>query len=200
MKIVAVVFPGLTFLDFVGFYDTVTRLKSMHFMPSLTFDIASYASPQVGDDRDHLLTLNVPLVRPKLSEYDVVFVPGGYGTRTLVKDEEFLAWFRTEAKDVRYKMSVCTGSLVLGAAGFLADKRATTHPNALDDLQPLVKELVRDERIVHDGNCITGGGVATSVDLGLYVCEMLASTEAREAIQKQIDYPYYDPSTSLRRH
>jgi transcriptional regulator GlxA family with amidase domain len=202
MKVIALLFPGLTFLDFIGFYDCVTRLKTMGFLSDLELDIGSFSSSQIGDDRDHNLSLNIPHVKPKLSKYDMIFVPGGFGTRTLIKDEEFLSWFREEAKDVPYKVSVCTGSLVFGAAGFLKDKRATTHPNAFEELSPFVKEVIRNERIVHEKevgrNVITGGGVSTSIDLGLYICELLAGKEARERIQRQLDYPYYNPNNNAR--
>lgn len=86
------------------------------------------------------------------------------------------------------KVSVCTGSL-LGAAGFLSGKRATTHPYTYDLLQPYVAEVIQS-RIVRDGNVITAGGVATSIDLGIYVVGMLAGQEAAANVKRQIDYPY----------
>jgi transcriptional regulator GlxA family with amidase domain len=114
------------------------------------------------------------------------------GTRTLRDNPEFINWLKT-AEPVPYKVSVCTGALLLGAAGFLKDKKATTHPNAFD-LLSLYTDRVKDERIVRDGTIITGGGVATSVDLGLYICELFSGIEAVAKIQKQMDYPYYKSS------
>jgi transcriptional regulator GlxA family with amidase domain len=116
-------------------------------------------------------------------------VPGGMGTRTLQYNAEFIDWLQT-AKDVTYKVSVCTGSLLLGAAGFLANKKATTHPNAFNLLQQYTNK-VEQERIVHDDGIITGGGVSTSVDLGLYICGLIEGAETVAKIQKQMDYPYY---------
>lgn len=133
--------------------------------------------------------MKIDRIAPDLSGYDLIFIPGGFGTRQLVNVPEFVDWLKS-AKDVKHKVSVCTGSLLLGAADFLREKRATTHPNAYDLLRPYCVEVIT-ERIVKDGNVITGGGVATSVDLGLYLCETLAGPEAAQRIQKQMDYPYY---------
>ncbi|TWI54426.1 cyclohexyl-isocyanide hydratase [Halalkalibacter nanhaiisediminis] len=136
------------------------------------------------------MAVMIDKIRPNLSDYDLIFIPGGMGTRTLIHDNKFIQWLKT-AKEVQYKVSVCTDSLLLGASGFLEGKKATTHPNALDLLR-LYTQSVKTERIVRDGNTITGGGVATSVDLGLYMCELLAGKEAVMKIQKQMDYPYYN--------
>ena len=88
-----------------------------------------------------------------------------------------------------YIVSVCTGSLLLGAAGLLEGRRATTHPSAYDLLKPYCDEVV-ETRIVHDGNVITGGGVSTSIDLGLYLISYFAGEAALNSVKKQIDYPY----------
>ena len=186
MKIAFILFEKVTSLDFVGFYDGVTRLKSMGFMADLSWDVCAY-DEQVNDDRG--ITYKIDKIRPDLSGYDLIFIPGGMGTRTLIHDNKFIEWLKT-AKEVQYKVSVCTGSLLLGASGFLDGKKATTHPNAFDLLR-VYTENVETQRIIRDGNIITGGGVATSVDLGLYICELLAGKEAVKKIQMQMDYPYY---------
>ncbi|PLR87007.1 DJ-1/PfpI family protein [Bacillus sp. V33-4] len=186
MKIAFVLFDQLTSLDFIGFFDGITRLKTMGYRDDLSWDLCAM-SEEISDDRG--ITFKVNRIRPDLSEYDLIFVPGGMGTRFLRNDLKFIAWLKT-AEPVTYKISVCTGSLLLGAAGFLKDKRATTHSNAIDLLK-LYTNKVSNERIVKDGNIITGGGVATSVDLGLYICELLSGTEVVSEIQKQMDYPYY---------
>jgi transcriptional regulator GlxA family with amidase domain len=100
----------------------------------------------------------------------------------------FLDWLRTAAS-VPLKASVCTGSLLLGAAGFLSGKRATTHPGAVAELAPLCAE-VRQERIVDAGDVITAGGVTAAIDLGLHLVERLAGPDARERVARQMDYPY----------
>ncbi|QSX23671.1 DJ-1/PfpI family protein [Priestia megaterium] len=186
MKVGFILFDQLTALDFIGFYDGITRLKTLGFKKDLTWDLCALSN-EISDDRG--ITFKINKVSPDLSEYDLIFVPGGMGTRALQYDTEFINWLKT-AKDVPYKVSVCTGSLLLGAAGFLRNIKATTHPNGFDLLKQYT-DKVEKERIVKDSNIITGGGVATSVDLGLYICELIDGPETATKIQKQMDYPYY---------
>jgi cyclohexyl-isocyanide hydratase len=107
-----------------------------------------------------------------LSGYDVLIVPGGVGTRTLINNQHFIEWIKT-AQVAPLKVSICTGSLILGAAGFLKDKVATTHFSEYDALQPSCRQ-VSTARIVEDEDVITAGAVAASIDLGLYLCEKCA--------------------------
>ncbi|OPG98706.1 thiamine biosynthesis protein ThiJ [Chryseobacterium mucoviscidosis] len=185
MKIAFVLFDGLTFLDFAGFYDVINRLNFFEQTKGTTWETCAMTD-QVTDESG--LTLKVDRVKPDLAGYDLVFVPGGMGTRKLRFDEAFVGWLR-QAENVPLKVSVCTGSLLMGAAGFLTGKKATTHPNVYDLLQPYVAEVIQT-RIVKDGNVITAGGVATSIDLGIYVVGLLAGQEAAANVKLQIDYPY----------
>ncbi len=185
MKVAFIVFDNLTTLDFVGFHDPITRLKTMGYLPDLEWRVCAQ-TPEVTDGTG--LRLIADEIYQPLEGYDMIFIPGGMGTRSLKDDEEFIDWIRT-ATPCRYKVSVCTGSLILGAAGFLEGKNATTHPAAYDLLAAYTPKVKR-ERIVDEGDLITGGGVSSSIDLGLYLCERLAGTEARKKIQKQMDYPY----------
>jgi transcriptional regulator GlxA family with amidase domain len=182
MRIAFVIFDLLTALDFVGVYDAVTRLKTMHYMEDVQWDICAYTEI-VSDKLGLVITPNK--VRQPLSDYDIVIVPGGYGTRKLVNDEGFLEWLKTSAS-CKLKASVCTGSLLYGALGFLEGKRATTHPSAYDDLAKYC--TVVDDRVVDEGDVITARGVSSSIDLGLYLCEKFAGKEVKEQIRKQMDY------------
>ncbi|MGF9947313.1 DJ-1/PfpI family protein, partial [Priestia megaterium] len=182
MKVGFILFDQLTSLDFIGFYDGFTRLKTLGFKKDLTWDLCALSN-EISDDRG--ITFKINKVSPDLSEYDLIFVPGGMGTRALQYNTEFINWLKT-AKHVPYKVSVCTGSLLLGAAGFLTNTKATTHPNGFDLLKRYT-DKVEKERIVKDSNIITGGGVATSVDLGLYICELIDGPETATKIQKQMD-------------
>ncbi|MDH6374024.1 thiamine biosynthesis protein ThiJ [Paenibacillus sp. VTT E-133280] len=185
MKIAFILFDGITFLDFAGFYDVIYRLGQFEIGKNLSWDICA-ASEEVTDELG--FTVKAGKVLPVLSEYDMVFVPGGMGTRKLQYDEAFVSWI-AGAHNVPYKVSVCTGSLLLGAAGLLKGKKATTHPSAYELLKPYCEEVL-ETRIVHDGNVITGGGVSTSIDLGLYLISHLAGEAAKNSVKKQIDYPY----------
>jgi cyclohexyl-isocyanide hydratase len=119
----------------------------------------------------------------------LLFVAGGFGTRTLQHDNEFMEWLKSAAP-VKLKTSVCTGALLLGAAGYLRGKQATTHPSALKELAPYCSAVLT-KRVVDEGNVITAGGVSSSIDLGLHVVERLAGADARARIAAQMCYPYH---------
>jgi len=184
MKVAFVVFKGMTALDFIGIYDPLVRLKTMGFIPKLDWEICSYSQQEVDEFTG--LKFSATKTAADLSNFDLVIIPGGFGTRTLIKDTNFLDWIKT-AKDCNLIASVCTGSLLLGAAGLLQDKKATTHPNAFTELKEYCQEVL-DERIVDEGNIITARGVSSSIDLGLYLCEKLAGYAVKEKIRKQMDY------------
>ena len=170
-------------MDLIGVYEPVQKLKSLGYLPDLTWDFCSYTE-EVADYGGFRV---IPTkVKNDLSEYDAVIVPGGKGTRELMHDTEFIHWLQAAA-GVKYKISVCTGSLLLGAAGFLKDKKATTHFDEYDELEPFCKE-VKTDRIVADGDCITAGAVTSSIDLGLYLCREWGSDEAAIAIRYKMDY------------
>jgi len=185
MQAAFVVFDRMTSLDFIGFYDPVTRLKSMKIIDDFEWRVCSTAR-QVVDDRG--LRIEPDAVGEPLDSYDVLFVPGGFGTRSLQHDRGFLDWLKT-AGSARLKVSVCTGALLLGAAGFLRGRRATTHPAAYKELEPYCGVVVH-ERVVDEGDIITARGVSSAIDLGLHLVQKLAGAEARTRIAAQMDYPY----------
>ncbi|WP_299085481.1 DJ-1/PfpI family protein [uncultured Campylobacter sp.] len=192
-----VMFSGQTHLDFVGFYDCMLRLKAVR--PQLEMRFCS-RERQVSDSGG--LTIDVGEITTDLGGFDAVFVPGGMATRRLRDDAGFISWLAT-ARDAKYKFSVCTGSLLLGAAGFLRGRRATTHPFCYDLLAPYCADVVH-ERLVREslpegGEIITAGGVSSSIELGLCVIEKFAGASAREAAAAAMDYPYYDLRGKLAR-
>ncbi|WP_027086979.1 Atu1372/SO_1960 family protein [Cohnella panacarvi] len=191
MKMAFILFDDMTTLDLAGFHNAVTWLKKRNLMESLTWDFCS-DKEEVTDDRG--MRIKADRVLPPLSEYELIFVPGGMGTRRLADDVAFVDWIRT-ARDVPYKASVCTGALLLGAAGFTGGKTITTNPFALELLKPYCKEVVKT-RAMRDGDVFTGGGITASVDLGLFVVETLTNKETAQEIQRLMDYPYYVPSAS----
>jgi transcriptional regulator GlxA family with amidase domain len=183
MKLAYIIFDGITWLDLVGIYDPVGRLKSLDYLPDLSWDICAYSEPC----SDHFgLTMLPTRLRQSLDGYDALIVPGGYGTRKLQTDQGFIEWLQT-ASNANYKISVCTGSLLLGAAGFLKDKLATTHFAEYETLRPYCKQVIK-ERIVEDGNTVTAGAVSTSIDLALFLCNKWAGPEASAEIRRRIDF------------
>ncbi|HEY6368001.1 MAG TPA: DJ-1/PfpI family protein [Candidatus Binatia bacterium] len=185
MKAAFVVFDRITSLDFIGFYDPVTRLKSMKIIDDFEWRICS-TTQHVVDDRG--LRIEADAVGEPLDSYDMLFVPGGFGTRNLQHDRSFIDWLKT-ARSAPLKVSVCTGALLLGAAGFLRGRRATTNPSAYKDLEPYCGVVVH-ERVVDEGDVITARGVSSAIDLGLHLVQRLASADARDRIATQMDYPY----------
>ena len=186
MKVAFIIFDQMTALDLIGAYDPLTRLKSMNIMPEFEWDMCSYTKA-VTDDKG--LRFFPDKVKEPLVGYDLIFVPGGFGTRALQFDSGFTDWLKT-GRSAKLKVSVCTGALLLGSAGFLAGKRATTHPSAFGELEPYCETVV-DLRIVDEGDVVTGRGVSSSIDLGLFLVERLAGAEARIGIAEQMDYPYW---------
>jgi cyclohexyl-isocyanide hydratase len=128
---------------------------------------------------------------------DVVCVPGGPGVNALMQDDEVLAWLRARAASARYVSSVCTGALVLGAAGLLRGKRATSHW-ASRDLLAGFGAIPTAGRVVRDGNLFTGGGVTAGIDFALTMVAELAGPAAAQTIQLEIEYapaPPFDAGT-----
>jgi transcriptional regulator GlxA family with amidase domain len=185
MRIAFVIYDGMTALDFIGAYDPLTRLQTMRLLPGVAWDVCAITAT-VRDGAG--LQFMPDTVGQPLTGYDLVYVPGGFATRDLVNNAAFVEWISTAA-EAPLLVSVCTGSLLLGAAGLLKDVRATTHPTAYEDLRPFCREVL-DQRIVDEGRIVTGRGVTSAIDLGLYLVEKLAGKPIRQRIQVQMDYPY----------
>ena len=186
MKMAFILFDDMTTLDFVGFHNAVTWLKRLKLLNDLSWHFCS-DKEEVIDDRG--MAIKIDRVLPDLSQYDLVFIPGGMATRQLIHNDQFISWIQT-AKNVKYKVSVCTGALLLGAAGFIKDKQITTNPFAYELLIPYCKEVMHT-RVVKDGNVFTGGGITASVDLGLFFIESIMNADVVKEIQTYMDYPYY---------
>jgi cyclohexyl-isocyanide hydratase len=179
-----VAFDGMTLLDLVGMHDPISRIRSMGFDPTSTCEIVGANAARVwcADGA----TLMVDRVRPPLDEFDVLLVAGGLAARTLQRDLDVGTWLATFPKN-RLIASVCTGALLVGAAGRLDGKRATTHASALDKLADYGATAVR-ERVVDEGQVITAGGVTSALDLGLHVVTRLYGAEVAAKIAAQMEH------------
>jgi len=184
MNVAFVLFDDLTLLDFVGAYDPITRLHSMGFDRTLTWQLCTRAEREIHDDRG--LTVRATEIGESLAAYDLVVVPGGIGAQRLATDSAFVAWLRT-APDRAVLASVCTGALLLGAAGWLRGLRATTHHSAMQDLTAYGAIPVLD-RVADEGRVVTAAGVTSGIDLGLHLVERFAGQEVRSRIQQQMEY------------
>jgi len=184
-RIAFVAFEGMTLLDLVGAFDPISRIASMGFDPSATCSIVSATRAQVWTDAG--ATLETAAVRPPLDAFDVVVVPGGHGTRALERDTALIAWLATYPEN-RILASVCTGALLLGAAGRLRGRRATTHFLQIERLAEYGATPAR-ERVVDEGQVITAGGVTSALDLGLHLVRRLEGDEVARAIAAQMEWP-----------
>lgn len=184
MKVAFVFFPDFTLLDVVGVYDPLWRLKSLGFIPELQIDYHAYH--ENCQDAYGFSAPSLKLQQP-LTGYDILFVPGGMGTRPLRYDNSFLNWLQT-AKETPLITSVCTGSLLLGAAGLLQGHQATTHFNEYESLREFLPPaaVITDQQLVNDGAVITAGAVAASITLGLHLVQRLAGEVARLEVKRSM--------------
>jgi cyclohexyl-isocyanide hydratase len=186
-RIGMLIFPRLTQLDMTGPYEVLARL------PNTVVDLVARTRDPVTTDRGMQILPTVTYADcPPL---DVVMVPGGPGQQDLMEDEAALEFLRKVAASAKYVTSVCTGSLVLGAAGLLKGKRATCHWAAIDHLALLGAIPVR-EKVVVDGHIVTGAGVTSGIDFALTLAAILEGEQVAREIQLQIEYDPAPPFNS----
>lgn len=179
-------FPDITQLDMTGPYEVFTKLPGAE-----VHLVWKTLDPVVANGGMRIVPTMTFATCPQL---DLVCVPGGPGMNALLNDEETLAFLRRQAKDARYVTSVCTGALVLGAAGLLKGKRAATHWMSRDMLAAFGATPVA-ERVVIDGNVVTGGGVTAGIDFALKIAADAFGEDLAKAIQLGIEY---DPQPPFR--
>jgi cyclohexyl-isocyanide hydratase len=182
-----VIFPKVTQLDFTGPLQVLSRVPGAE-----THLVAKTNEPVVSDT---VLTIAPTTTFADCPQLDVICVPGGFGTDALLNDEETLAFLREQAKAARYVTSVCTGSLVLAAAGLLDGYRATTHWSAMGYLGQL-GATPEKTRVCTDRNRITGGGVTAGIDFGLTLAEKLSDRTRAQMIQLMLEYNPAPPFNS----
>jgi cyclohexyl-isocyanide hydratase len=171
LAIGAFVFDDMDQLDFAGPFEVLSRL------PNSTFHIFGKTKTPVRDARSLVLTPTTDF--PNVPKLDVLVVPGGSGVNPLMEDAETLAFLRRQSIGLECLFSICTGALLIGAAGLLAGHRATTHWASHDLLTSFGARPV-DGRVVMDGNLITAAGVTSGIDAALRVAALLrGETEAK---------------------
>ena len=181
------VFPNLTQLDLTGPYEVLARLPGAE-----TLLVWKSLDPVRSE---HGLTIQPMATFASCPPLDLILMPGGGGINPLLEDTEVLDFLRRAAREARYVVGVCTGSLVLGAAGLLRGRRAGTHWMSRDMLRAFGAEPV-PQRVVVDGNLFTGGGVTAGIDVALTVAAEIAGVEAAQAIQLGIEYDPAPPFAS----
>ncbi len=173
------VFPNLTQLDLTGPYEILARLPGS--------EVSLIWKTRDAVRTEHGLTILPDATFDSCGPLDLLLVPGGGGMNPLLEDAETLDFVRRAAATARYVVGICTGSLVLGAAGLLRGRRAGTHWTAREFLAAFGAVPVA-ERVVVDGNIFTGGGVTAGIDVALRVAEAVAGRAVAEAIQLSVEY------------
>lgn len=178
------IFDRITALDAIGPYEVLSRL------PGATVRFVAPVPGPISTDTG-FLSLGGDYGLDDVVEPDVLVVPGGPGIRALLDDERVLDWIRAVHETSRWTASVCTGALLLGAAGVLDGMPATTHWAAMERLADYGAEATHS-RIVENGKVITAAGVSAGIDLGLRLAQLLAGQEMARAIQLVIEYDPLD--------
>jgi putative intracellular protease/amidase len=180
MDIAIPIFDRFTALDAVGPYEVLSRLPGAR----VRF-VAHEAGPVRAETRMLALVAEAPFEDVPTPE--VLVVPGGIGTRALLEDERLIGWIRHVHETSTWTTSVCTGSLLLGAAGVLAGLDAATHWGARGDLAALgVRPVAR--RVVEEGKIVTAAGVSAGIDMALTLAARIAGDDIAQAIQLEIEY------------
>ena len=188
MQIAIPLFDRFTALDAVGPYEVLSRLPgaTVHFVAD---------EPGMKRTETGMLGLSADLALEELPDPEIVVVPGGYGTRALLDDEQFVGWVRRAHETSEWTTSVCTGSLVLAAAGILDGLEATTHWLEHDLLESLgARPTAR--RVVEQGKVITAAGVSSGIDMALVLAAHVAGDDVAKAIQLGIEYDPEPPFDS----
>jgi transcriptional regulator GlxA family with amidase domain len=187
-EIAILLFEGITALDAVGPYEVLQRL------PGAKLRMVGARRGPVRTPEGSL-SLGVDAEFSECPHPQLLVVPGGYGVDRLLRDEETLSWIRAAHASSQWTTSVCTGSLLLGAAGVLRGLRATTHWNSLERLREYGAEPTQD-RVVFQGKVVTAAGVSSGIDMALALVARLTGDEVAQAIQLSIEYDPQPPFDS----
>jgi transcriptional regulator GlxA family with amidase domain len=179
MKITIPIYDGLAALDAIGPYEVLRNVPGWK---------VGFAGAERGEVRaEGGLGLIADRSLEEVEATDMVLVPGGWGCRALMREERWLAWLRKIDATTKWTTSVCTGSLLLGAAGLLEGRRATTNWLELEQLRELGAEPVGG-RFVEDGKVLTAAGVTAGIDMAIHLVALEAGPEIAQAIQLGIEY------------
>lgn len=184
MHVVMLIYPKMTQLDLTGPFEVLSRF------PELSIDLVWKTCDPVVDASGLNIVPTTTLL--DCASADILFVPGGPGQMDLMEDQETLDFLCTQAENAKYITSVCTGSLILGAAGLLRGYRATCHWMSLEQLSLFGAEPVQ-QRVVEDRDRITGAGVTSGIDFALTLCARLFSAERAQRAQLSMEYDPQPP-------
>lgn len=187
-QIAILLYPGYTALDFIGPYDVLRNL------PDAEVRFVWHEPGPIEADSGVLL-VGATHSFDETPSPDIILIPGGLTSFEHARDEKVLDWVRKAHETSAWTTSVCSGSVILAAAGLLDGRRATSHWMALPMLKPFGVETVSDQRVVHEGKIVTAAGVSAGIDLGLWLFGQIAGDAKAKAVQLVIEYdpqPPYD--------
>jgi putative intracellular protease/amidase len=188
-QIAIVTYPGFTALDFIGPYDV------LRWLPDSEIRFVWHEPGPITADSG-VLVIGATHSFSETPSPDVILVPGGMTTVEHSRDEVLLDWVRQAHRTATWTTSVCSGSLILAAAGLLNGKRATSHWAALPMLKTLGVKAVGDERVVHEDPIVTSAGVSAGIDLALWLAGQLGGDDRAKAIQLSMEYDPQPPFDS----
>ena len=188
-QIAIVVYPGFTALDFIGPYEVLRNL------PDADVRFVWHEPGPIAADSGVLL-IGATHSFDETPSPDILLVPGGVTTFEHARDEKLLDWVRRAHETATWTASVCSGSVILAAAGLLEGKRATSHWLAVPMLKSFGVTPVSDQRIVHEGSIVTGAGVSAGIDLGMWLAGEIVGEARAKAIQLAIEYDPQPPFDS----
>lgn len=188
-QIAIVVYPGFTALDFIGPYEVLRNL------PDAEVRFLWHEPGPIAADSGVLL-IGATHSFDETPSPDILLIPGGMTTMEHARDKKLLDWVRQAHETATWTASVCSGSILLAAAGLLEGKRATSHWAALSALKALGVKAVSDERIVHEGDVVTCAGVSAGIDLGLWLAGQIGGEGRAKVIQLSMEYDPQPPFDS----
>ena len=196
-KVHILIFDDVEVLDFCGPFEVFSVAGRRH--GNEPFQVCTVAPDLRPVTARGGLSINPSYSIADAPDSDLLLVPGGPGTRVLIRDEITLAWTKAKAKETELVLSVCSGALVLGRAGLLNGLKATTHCDAIDELRSAAPtaDVKATARVVDNGNVVLSAGVSAGIDLALYVVGRLIGSDIAKETARYIEYDWRDPVTRI---
>ncbi len=188
-QIAIVLYPGFTALDFIGPYEV------LRWLPDAELRFLWHQPGPITADSG-VLVVGATHSLDETPSPDIILIPGGMTTMENARDEKLLTWLKNAHQNAQWTASVCSGSVILAAAGLLKGKRATSHWAALPALKALGATPVNDERVVREGRIVTSAGVSAGIDLALWLAGEIAGADKAKVIQLSMEYDPQPPFDS----
>lgn len=192
-KVAIFIFDNVEVLDFAGPFE-VFNVTSEELKQNV-FEVFTVAEKPMVSARGGL-SINPTYTFENCPQPDILIIPGGVGTRPLLKNETVLHWINTTQEKCEFLLSVCTGAMLLGKLGLLDGIPSTTHHTTFDEFRKIAPNtmVIEDKRFVDNGKIVTSGGISAGIDMSLYMVEKLLGREAVEKTVKEMEYLYWTPN------